>query len=342
MWLLRAKLNNDVETGPRMAEIMFSCAACANCVEHCVFPKFKSDLLNAFIAGRSELVNEGVVPPAVRDYFKAIQTYGNPYKLPEDDRGKWAEGLDIEKYKDQEYLFYVGCPGSYDERGNKMARAVAQLLKKLNVSFGILGSEEKCDGNEVRVMGETGLFELMAKQNIEKFNDAGVKKIIALSPHAYHSMKNEYPKFGATFQVQHYSQILPAIVGNGKFAKKDKPLRVTFHDPCYLGRHNKDYMSPRMALGMTGGVELVEMERKMDDALCCGGGGGNFFTDILGSGKDSSSRVRVLEAAQTGADILAVACPKCAKMFEDAVKAEDIENKIKVMDIGEIMLSLMK
>jgi len=337
MWLLRAKLNGNIETSARLSEILFSCAACGNCTEHCVFTKFKDDLLNAFIAGRGELVNEGAVPPMVRDYFKAIQSYGNPYKLPEADRGNWAKDLNVELYKDQEYLFYVGCPGSYDERGQKMARNVVSLLSDWGVSFGILGPDERCDGNEVSAMGESGLFELIAKQNIEKFQNAGVEKIITLSPHAYHAMKNEYPKFGGVFQVRHYSSILPTLMGQGNYAQSDKTLRVTFHDPCYLGRHNKDYMSPRLLLSALPGVELAEMDRNMADALCCGGGGGNFFTDILGGGTESPSRVRVREAVDTGAEVLAVACPKCAKMFEDAIKAENLEEKLQVMDIAEIV-----
>ena len=342
MWLLRAKLNGDIKTSHHLSEILFSCVACGNCVENCVFPKFKDDLLNTFIAGRGELVNEGAVPPTVRDYFKAVQSYGNPYKLPEAERGNWAKDLNLESYKDQEYLFYVGCPGSYDERGQKMARAVASLLKKFGVSFGILGAKERCDGNEVRSMGESGLFESIAKQNIESLKNAGVKKIIALSPHAYHIMKNEYPRFGGFFQVQHYSQILPALISKGKYSTSNKPLRVTFHDPCYLGRHNKDYMSPRLVLSAIPGVQLVEMDRKMSDALCCGGGGGNFFTDILGGGTDSSSRTRVREAVETGAELLAVACPKCAKMFEDAVKAENLDDKLRVMDLAEIAASRLE
>lgn len=337
MWLLRAWLGEEIRTSPHLSEILFSCAACANCVEHCVFTKFKDDLLNAFIAGRGELVNEGIVPPMVKEYLEGVRLYGNPYKLPEAERGNWAEGLGLAPYSGQEYLFYAGCVGSYDERGQKMARAVASLLKDLGVSFGILGAEERCDGNEVRALGETGLFEQIARDNIEKFQSAGVKKIITLSPHAYHAMKNDYPKYGGVFSVFHYGQILAASMGKGKYISAEKPLRVTFHDPCYLGRHNHDYLTPRQVLMTLPGVELIEMDRAMSDALCCGGGGGNFFTDMLGGGSDSSARVRVREAAETGAEVLAVACPKCAKMLEDGVKSEDLEDRLRVMDLAEIV-----
>lgn len=337
MWLLRAWLDGELQTSPRLAEILFSCAACGNCVEHCVFPAFKDQLLDAFTAGRAELVEQGAVPESVGRYLRSVQSFGNPYQMPEADRAKWAEGLGVERYSGQEYLLYVGCPGSYDERGREMARAVAELLQSWGVDFGILGEEEPCDGNEVRVLGETGLFEQLARQNIEKFEAAGVTKIVTLSPHGYHAIKNEYPKFGGRFETVHYSQLLAGLIDRAELAPGDGPLRVVFHDPCYLGRHNRDYASPRAVLGALPGIELVEMDRAMADALCCGGGGGNFFTDVLGGGPDSASRVRVREAAATGADVLAVACPKCARMLDDAVRAEDLEGSLRVMDIAEVV-----
>lgn len=337
MWLLRAWLEGEIETSPRLSEILFSCAACGNCVEHCVFPAFKADLLNAFTAGKEELVNEGAVPETVGRYLRAIHAFGNPYELPEPDRAKWADGLGVERYAGQEYLLYVGCPGSYDERGQRMARALAGLLIEWGVDFGILGEEERCDGNEVRALGETGLFEQLARANIEKFEAAGVGKIVTLSPHGFHAIKNEYPKYGGSFETCHYPQLLAGLLEKQELPSGNGPLRVAFHDPCYLGRHNQDYLSPRAVLGALPGVELVEMDRVKADALCCGGGGGNFFTDVLGGGADSPSRVRVREAAATGAEVLAVACPKCARMLEDAIDAEQLGTALRVMDLAEII-----
>jgi Fe-S oxidoreductase len=218
-----------------------------------------------------------------------------------------------------------------------MARAVARLLLEWGVDFGILAEDERCDGNEVKVLGETGLFEQLAKENIKRFEAAGVRKIITLSPHGFHAIKNEYPKLGGSFEVCHYPQLLAGLVEKGEFRPVEQPLRVTFHDPCYLGRHNKDYLTPRAVLGALPGIELLEMDRAMGDALCCGGGGGNSFTDVLGGGADSASRVRVREAAESGAEVLAVACPKCARMFEDAIKDEHLEDGLRVRDIAEIV-----
>jgi len=338
MWLLRAWLNDDIKTSQRLQEILFSCATCNNCVEHCAFPGFKDNLAKAFIAGKEELVNEGAVPPAVRDYFKSVSLYGNPYKMPEASRAAWADGLNLEPFSGQKYLLYVGDVCSFDERGQKMARAVASLMKSRGVSFGILGTAERSDGNEVKALGESGLFEQIAARNIEDWQTAGVTAIVTLSPHAYNAIKNYYPGLGGKFQVSHYSQLLSDLVGSSDFASAP-PLKVTFHDPCYLGRHNWEYQAPRTILNQVPGLKLLEMNRSKNNALCCGGGGGNFFTDMIGGGMDSPARVRVREAAETGAEILAVACPQCLKMLDDAVKTEGLETSLKVMDLGEIVRS---
>jgi Fe-S oxidoreductase len=340
MWLIRAWLNDEIKTSPRFQEILYSCATCANCVEHCVFT-FSEDLVNIFIAAREELVNEGIIPPPVRDFLKNINVNGNPYKEPAQERGKWAEGTSIEAYDGQEYLFYVGCVGSYDERAKKIAATVGSLLVKAGVSMGILGEKETCDGNEVRALGEAGLFQFLAEQNIESFKQVGVKKIITLDPHAFNAFKNDYPGFGGEFEVYHYTQVLAQLLRSGKIALKEYNAKVTYHDPCYLGRHNGEYKAPREILKSIPGLELIEMERNGENAFCCGGGGGNFFTDILGGGEDSPNRIRVREALDTGAGIIAVACPQCAKMLEDGIKAEDLDYKLQVMDVAEIVMQAM-
>jgi Fe-S oxidoreductase len=340
MWLIEAWLNDEIKNSDRFQEILFSCATCANCVEHCVFT-FSEDLVNIFISAREEMVNDGIIPPPVRDYLKNININGNPYKEPASERGKWAEGTLVETYKDQEYLFYIGCVGSYDERGKKIARAVGNLLVKAGLSIGILGDKENCDGNEVRTMGEAGLFQFLAEKNIALFRDLGVKKIITLDPHAFNTFKKDYPALDGQFEVYHYTQVLAPLIQSGKIPLKELNDKITYHDPCYLGRHNGEYIAPRKILKAIPGLELVEMDRSGENAFCCGGGGGNFFTDILGGGEDSPSRIRVREALDTGAGIIAVACPQCAKMLDDAVKIEQLDDRLKVMDVAEIVINCL-
>ena len=340
MWLIRAWLNGEIKNSDRFQEILFSCATCANCVEHCVFT-FSEDLVNIFISAREEMVNTGIIPPPVRDYLKNININGNPYKEPASERGKWAEGTLVETYKDQEYLFYIGCVGSYDERGKKIAGAVGNLLVKAGLSIGILGDKENCDGNEVRTLGEAGLFQFLAEKNIALFRDLGVKKIITLDPHAFNTFKKDYPALDGEFEVYHYTQVLAPLIQSGKIPLKELNDKITYHDPCYLGRHNGEYNASRKILKAIPGIELVEMDRSRENAFCCGGGGGNFFTDILGGGEDSPSRIRVREAIDTGAGIIAVACPQCAKMLDDAVKIEQLDDRLKVMDVAEIVTNCL-
>ena len=335
MWLIQAWLNDEIKNSERFQEILFSCATCANCVEHCVFT-FSDDLVNIFIAAREEMVNKGIIPPAVRDYLKNINTSGNPYKEPASERGKWADGTSIPAYDGHEYLFYIGCVGSYDERAKKIARAVGNVLIKAGVSLGILGNRETCDGNEVRSLGEMGLFQFLAEQNIALFKELRVKKIITLDPHAFNAFTQDYPGLGGEFEIYHYTQVLAPLIQSKTLSLKDYAAKITFHDPCYLGRHNGEYEAPRKILESIPGVNLIEMDQTRENAFCCGGGGGNFFTDILGGGEVSPNRIRVRQALGTGAQIIAVACPQCAKMLEDAVKAEEVGQKIEVLDVAEI------
>lgn len=336
MWLIRAWQEGEIAMSERLGQVLFSCATCRNCVETCALPQIKDKLVDCFIAARQEAVEQGIIPLMVRDYFKALSTSGNPYKMPAHDRQKWAEGLGLPRYSSQEYLFYVGDEGAFDELGQKMARSVARLLERLSVSFGIFGGDEISDGNDVKALGEQGLADHLARENIELMSRLGVRKIIALSPHAYNAMKNEYPKHGALFEVFHYTQViqhlLPALAPTGKTT-----CTVTYHDPCYLGRWNGEYAAPRAILKAIKGIRLIEMDRSMQNSLCCGGGGGNFFTDMLGTGPDLSSRARVREALACGSDTLAVACPQCYRMLTDAINAEEAQEKIRVMEISEIV-----
>ena len=337
LWLIRAWLNGELKWSEHLANIVYSCAACKNCVEKCPF-SFSNDIVNMIIASKTEMIEMGKVPKPVKDFLENIQVHGNPYGISATKRAEWMDGREISLYEGQDFLYYVGCEGSYDSRAQGAARATARLLMKAGVSFGVLGSKEICDGNEVEMLGESGLFEELAEKNIRQFSALGVKRIITLSPHSYNALKNAYHKFGGDFEVFHYTQMLRDLIKTGDLAVSNGPsARVTFHDPCFLGRWNQEYDAPRKLLKSLAGVEFIEMERHKKGALCCGGGAGNFIMDFLGGSEESPARIRARQANAIGADILAVACPNCLTMLEDAVKVEGLEEKIKVRDISEII-----
>lgn len=317
----------------------YLCSTCGYCKQVC---PTEIDLTDLFVTVRSKIVEEGgFVSPKVRDFLEYIYKYGNPWGELRKKRHKWAENLAISQYEpSHEFLYYVGCVGSYDTRAQDAAKALADVMLKSRISFGILGAKENCDGNEVNKLGEKGLFESLADSNIQLFKKLKVRKIVTLSPHAYNAIKNDYPKFGGNFEVAHYTQLLRDLIKSRKldlskgFGAK---LRVTYHDPCFLGRWNKEYAAPREILDVIPNVELVEMGRNKENAFCCGGGSGNFYTDFLGGTENSPSRIRIREASETGADILAVSCPSCLIMFEDALKTEGLEGKMTIKDISEIV-----
>ena len=314
--------------------MLYACTNCNNCVQSCKFP-FSEDIVNMIDAARQDMVADGQVLPRVARFFQNIESYGNPYRELRENRGRWAEGSGVEPYNGQEYLFYVGCVGSFDERGQRAARALAELLLKADVSFGILGAAEECEGNEVHIMGEGRIFAMLRDKNTELFRKSGVKKIITLSPHSFNIFSKEYPE---GLEVFHYTQILGGLIEQGRIKPTSKlNTKVTYHDPCFLGRHAGEYEAPRQILKAIPGVELVEMARNRENAFCCGGGSGNFYTDFFGGGENSPTRIRVREAAETGAKIIAVACPACAVMLGEVVKDEGLAEKMAVKDVAEIL-----
>jgi Fe-S oxidoreductase len=336
LWLIRAWMNDEIPWSDNLAKIVYACTSCKNCEEKCPHT-FNVDLVNMILAAKTQMVDQGLLPKPVKDFLQNVQLHGNPYGLAAKKRAGWMEGLDIPAYDGQEYLFYVGCEGSYDNRAQGAARATAKLLLDSGLSVGVLGVDEISDGNEAYMLGEDGLLEDLAAKNIAQFSKRGVKNIIALSPHSYNVFKNRYPALGGDFNVVHSTQIISDLIKAGKIKARALPdVRITFHDPCFLGRWNQEYNAPRKMIQALSGAEFVEMARNKKGALCCGGGAGNFFTDFLGGSEESPARIRVREARDTRADILAVACPNCLMMLEDAVKVEGLENEIKVREVSEL------
>lgn len=340
LWLIRSWMLGDLQWSEQLASTLYSCTLCNNCVEHCKF-KFNKDITDIFIAARQDMVAEGKVLPKVARFLRNIEDSGNPYREPASARGSWADDMPVPRYNGQEYLLYVGCIGSYDERGRDIARALARLLLHADVSFGILGNHEICEGNEVKILGEDRLFSILRQKNTETLRKYSVSKIITLSPHSYNALKNFYEGL----QVYHYTQILNRLVEEDKLRFTSGVTgnrKVTYHDSCFLGRHNGEYDAPRAILNAIPQISLIEMERNKADAFCCGGGSANFQTDFFGGGESSPSRIRVREAYETGANILAVACPACMTMFVDAVKTEQLEDKLSLQDISEIVLQSLQ
>jgi Fe-S oxidoreductase len=298
--------------------------------------KFAPDIVEWIIGARSDMVEQGKIPARVKRFLESVYNYGNPFKNLRNERAAWAGGTRLYE-KGDDFLLYIGCLGSYDENGQKMARNLVRLLETAGLSFGILGNDEECCGNEVYSLGETELFNALAQKNIDKFRELDVNKVITLCPHGYNIMKNQYQGMGYAFEVHHYTQVLDSLIKDKMLKPKSGKLKVTYHDPCYLGRHNKVYDAPRKVLHSLNEMDLLEMPRNRSDAFCCGGGSGNFVTDYLAGGQDSPARTRIREAAQTGADILALACPGCMVMFQDALKAENLEGKLQVKDIATII-----
>jgi Fe-S oxidoreductase len=325
-------------------EELWDCTTCSTCYSRC--PK-QVNPMEAIIAMRSAIVEKGKIHPNMKTALESTFRNGNPLKMPRSDRGLWAKDLNVKTFTETpaEYLYYVGCTPSYDPRGQKVARAIVQILQSADVDFGILGNDENCCSSEVRRLGEAGLFEAMVEENTEMFKELGVEKMFTVSPHCFNVFKNDYhtieagAKFGA--QVQHYTQVMAELVKDGKlkfngsFAKK-----VTYHDPCYLGKHNGIFDEPRDVLTSIPGVELIEMDRSREKSLCCEGGGGRMFLEGTNPGT-RLAQLRVKEALDTGAEVLATACPFCLLTLEEAVKHLNAEEKIRVLDIAEIAVQAL-
>jgi Fe-S oxidoreductase len=240
-----------------------------------------------------------------------------------------------------EILYFPGCYLCYDPRLKKVARATATILNRAGVDYGILGAEENCCGESIRKTGEEELFKRLARENIKTFIDHGVKKILVSSPHCYHTFKNEYPDFRVNFEIVHLSQYLLDLIREGRLEiKKEYQKKVTYHDPCYLGRHNGIFDEPRGILKQVGGLELREMPDSRKDSLCCGGGGGRVWMETQKG--ERFSDLRLAQALEVGAEVLVTACPYCVTMFEDSRLTLDVVDRLEIKDITEIIQEVIE
>jgi Fe-S oxidoreductase len=320
-----------------ISELIWQCTTCDACVRRCPEGVRPPDIIVSY---RSRMVENGQTPQTISDTLNHIYKRSNPWGSPRMERANWTKDLKIKPMaKGTKFLYYVGCAPSYDPRNQRVARALVSILTKAGVDFGILGNDERCCGDSARRLGEEGLFQLLAEENSKIFEEHGAERVVTTSPHSYHVFKNEYPQLRPAYQLKevwHYSQVLEMLLKQGKLAFADGPsLRVTYHDPCYLGRHNGIYYPPRAILNALPGIELIEMARNRERSFCCGGGGGRMWVET--SEEERLSTIRLKEALATGAQCLITACPFCTINFEEAVGTLNAQDSIQVMDLAELV-----
>lgn len=322
-------------------EAVWACTSCGACVDIC--PVGNEPMRDILDIRRNLSMMESQFPKQLETAFKGIERNANPWNVPQSDRLKWAEGLDvptIEQNPEPDILWWVGCASATDARAQKTAQAFAKILNAAGVNFAVLGRNESCTGDPARRAGREDIFFAMASQNVEVLNEVKPKRIVATCPHCLHTIKNEYPVFGGNYEVVHHTQFINELVGAGKISLEvDKEqFTVTFHDPCYLGRHNKIFDAPRDALKSTGAL-TIEMPRNSAKSFCCGAGGAQMWKEEE-SGTARVNQTRFAEAKSTGADTVAVGCPFCMAMMTDASKADGGE--IQVKDVAELVAERLK
>jgi Fe-S oxidoreductase len=318
-------------------EEIWRCTTCGRCPQRC--PRGVNQI-EVGVSSRRIATEFGVFPSPVkpvRGVSSSLVGEGNPLSEERGKRADWAKGLSVKAFEEgMEVLYFPGCYLSYDPRLKKVATATADILNKAGVDFGILGAKENCCGESIRKTGDEEVFKRLARENIKAFIDNGVKKILVSSPHCFHTFKNEYPEFKVNFEVVHISQYIFELIQEGRLELTGEyGKKITYHDPCYLGRHNGIYDEPREVLEEVSGLELIEMPDSREDSLCCGGGGGRIWMETPKG--ERFSDLRVEQAMAVGAEVLATSCPYCITNFEDSRLTLDAEEKIEVRDITEII-----
>ncbi|HET9752519.1 MAG TPA: (Fe-S)-binding protein [Myxococcales bacterium] len=332
------------EGGVLPDETVWACTTCGWCEQAC--PVFIEQLPRIVDMRRNLVLMESRFPDEAARVFKGMETQGNPWGMGSNRRAEWCADLDIpvaaamdpEALKNVEYLFFVGCAGSFDERQKKVSRALVEILRAAGVSFCILGEEETCNGDSARRLGNEYLFQALAQQNVETLNKYGIKKIITQCPHCFNTLGNEYPQFGGHFKVLHHSEVIAQLVEDGRLKPGQAELagEVTYHDSCYLARHNGITEAPRQAL-VSLGIKVREMERNRTETFCCGAGGGRMWLEETIGQRINQNRVE--EAAQTlgGKGTIATSCPFCLTMIKDGIGETGRSEQVEAKDIAELV-----
>ncbi|GIO88732.1 hypothetical protein J25TS5_56640 [Paenibacillus faecis] len=349
-WQMRSWAKRESGTDPAGLELIgdvmtedeiWSCTTCRNCEDQC---PVGNEHVDKIIDLRRHLVlMQGSVPQEGQRALMNIERQGNPWGISRSDRAEWTgevEGLQVPTVKERpdfEYLFFVGSMGSYDLRSRKVTRAFVRLLQRADVSFAILGNEEKNSGDTPRRMGNELLFQQLCRENIDLFRKYSVKKIVTACPHTFNTFKNEYPEFGLEgVEVLHHSQLLDQLIQAGRLRPQyEIKERITYHDSCYLGRYNSVYEPPRNVLRAIPGAELVEMARSRENAMCCGAGGGLMWMEESGGKRINLARTEQALEAKPG--VISSACPYCLTMLEDGTKMKEVEMNVQAKDIAELL-----
>lgn len=316
---------------------IWACTTCHACVEVC---PVDIEHVKRIVDFRRHLVmKEADFPLEVNPLFRSLETYGDTHGKGASLRTDWAFGLSVKTVKEEsnpEILYWAGCEGSFHDRNKDVSKVIVKMIQQAGVSVGILGKEEGCCGDPARRIGNEYLFRKLACRNIEILNRYRVKKIVTYCPHCYHTLNNEYPQFGGHFEVMHYSVYLNELLRQGRIkVKRSLEGRVTFHDPCYLGRVNGIYNAPREILKSIPALESREMNRSREKSFCCGAGGGRMWMhEHLG---ERINNLRTKEVIEAGVDFVATSCPYCLTMVEDGIKGQEMDDRVKTLDLAEIL-----
>ncbi len=318
-------------------EVLWDCTTCRACMEQC--PVLIEHVPKIVDMRRFLVLDQARFPDELVPLFNNWEKNFNPWEYPSSERGAWARELGVKTLQEHptaEVLYWVGCYGHFDERNNKVARALIKCLQAAGVDFAILGKEEKCSGEPARRIGNEYLYQTLAGENVETLNGYNVKTVITACPHCFNTIATEYPQFGGNYRVIHHTEFVNELVQSGRLKLKASAAQtITYHDSCYLGRYHDIYKAPRQALSAIPGVELKEMSMHGSRSLCCGGGGGRvFMTENRGT---RINQKRIDQAVETGAGVVASACPFCLTMMEDAVSTKNLRGTIRTQDVVELI-----